>query len=250
MEKNGLWKKVLQAFLAFTLIMSAAGMETYAEEDGTDPEIIETEESSEAGNTDPALSSSDGNVILEEEQNVLPEEIVEDSDDSEPEEEIIEEEEDFSESNDASANETIPESSDLSQFVKDVEINGAQETPEGTLVVKKGQTYNVDLTFEETNDLQFSMDETLTYQLPDGFNPLDDEGTLDIAISYRDTDGNRVTETVKGNSYTINEDGSITLDWNHDDPNYEKLEDATDVTVNLHLSGTFDENAKVAGFWK
>lgn len=127
------------------------------------------------------------------------------------------------------------ESDDLRDFLTKVTVSGAQ-LQDGKYVVEQGKTYAVTLSFKETANLQFDNEETLTYQLPDGIVvPEQRIRTIYIAIVSAG-----VTYEIPATE-TVNTDGSITVVFDQDDPNYHKLASATNVGFRSLVYGYFTD---------
>ena len=137
---------------------------------------------------------------------------------------------------------------DLSNFTQSVSIGGATENSDGSLTVQSGVTYTVSLSFaekqgrEESDSKQFSED-SLTYQMPNGFRPMADHGTF--TISGTDSNG---SYTVEGNTYSVDENGKVTVNWNKTSDAWSRLQESGTVAFQLNFEGTFDENVTQLDF--
>ncbi|MGI6735906.1 MAG: Cna B-type domain-containing protein [Anaerovoracaceae bacterium] len=135
---------------------------------------------------------------------------------------------------------------DGDDFVKKVTYKSGEEVlqpnPDGSYTVELNKDYEVDLEFEESEGSQFPSDQ-LVYQLPTGINPAAVEGDLSIDFSVVDAGGTVTNKELKGNHYTIEADGKITVTWNTSDEAYSAFEDCGNVSFILQFSGFFDGNS-------
>ena len=129
---------------------------------------------------------------------------------------------------------------DLADFlVQDgVEVIGAEQKPDGTYVVKKGQPYNIQLSFKEIPEkLQLEIDpaKPLVYQLPTGIKAFDNAGSIQ---------GNGFTL-----DYTINDAGLVTFSWNvTNEELFNTTLQAQDTAITFHMSAVFDSNSESIQF--
>ncbi|MGN0708884.1 MAG: Cna B-type domain-containing protein, partial [Anaerovoracaceae bacterium] len=139
----------------------------------------------------------------------------------------------------------IQSSTRLEDFLQAITFDGVQQNADGTYSAVKGETYKVHMKFAETpNGLQFSDSETLTYKLPNGFKPVaKSDGKFTVNVSTGD--GNFA---VTGNTYSLDEEGNIRVDWNQNDPNFAQLTACGDTEFTLDFEGEFDENSKEIKF--
>ena len=123
----------------------------------------------------------------------------------------------------------------LGDFTTTAEIEDASQV-DGTYQIIGGRTYTVNISFKESNDLQFDDDSSLTYTVPNGFKADAGNYTLDIVCNQGRSD----EFTVYGNPYTVDENGNITFTWNTNDSNFQRLAGMNNAQFVLQLKGTFD----------
>ena len=107
-------------------------------------------------------------------------------------------------------------SSDLALFLKNVSSN---LTPNegGTYTVSSGQSFTLNLTFQEDESKQLDDTANLTYTIPSGVNLNRASGTFDVCVI--DETGSGI---VSGNTYSVS-DGILTVKLNQSDPNFSRL---------------------------
>ena len=133
------------------------------------------------------------------------------------------------------ATDNVEESSALANFLTNAVITGATQNADGAYQVVAGQKYTVALTFTEDSDYQFANRSSLTYQMPAGITvPELEEGPFPIKVRYRG-----VTYEVPA-SYTLTTDGLLTVEFDETDPNFGKLESATNVSFRFSYEAMFD----------
>ena len=137
---------------------------------------------------------------------------------------------------------------DLNKFLTDVTFTGVDVGTDGSLTVLPNQDYTAAFTFDEIvkgtdsnypGGLQFSTDR-LVYTLPAGLT-IDSNVEKDITVTIKE--GNSSFD-ITGNKYTVSSDGHLYLDWNKADPNYSKLEQCENVSLNLEFSAKFSSSVK------
>ena len=75
-------------------------------------------------------------------------------------------------------------STDLTNFLKNVIINGATQNADGSYTVEQGKEYGLTISCAETTQYQLKNDGTLTYTMPTGVEILTaQKGTLNVSIS-------------------------------------------------------------------
>ena len=128
--------------------------------------------------------------------------------------------------------------SDLKPFLTDIRLTYDNDSDvkleeDGkTYKVQKDKTYKVLLSFSEQKDLQFT--DVMTYAFPTGFNVKDGfQGKFDITV----TDGTN-TYVVEDNAYVVS-NNVLTVTFNKNDPEYEKLQAAANAKFSLTMSGEF-----------
>ena len=132
---------------------------------------------------------------------------------------------------------------DITSMVSGVTIEGATLNSEGQYVVKPGKDYIVKLIFAESPEKQFN-DEILTYKLPIGV--LIDEiqnYTFNTTVTK---DG--VDYVISGNTYSVASDGTLTINWNKQDPNYGKLLDSNNMQITVLVRSQFDSSVTSLNF--
>ena len=129
-------------------------------------------------------------------------------------------------------------SSDLTNFLTKVIIQGATQNSDGTYVVKQGTDYSLIANFAESTEYQFRNNADLTYQMPQGIAILSEQtGPLKINIVYR----GRTYEADA--SYRLTTDGQLTVRFDESDPDFSKLVSSTDVRFRFTYSAQFDGSA-------
>ena len=109
-------------------------------------------------------------------------------------------------------------SSDLTNFLTKVIIQGATQNSDGTYVVKQGTDYSLIANFAESTEYQFRNNADLTYQMPQGIAILSEQtGPLKVNIVYKGS-----TYEVDA-SYRLTTDGQLTVKFDENDPDYSKL---------------------------
>ncbi len=129
---------------------------------------------------------------------------------------------------------------DIGGSVTDVTISGATKTDSG-YTVKAGDPYSINIKFKETTDTQFSMDNSLTYQLPNGVKILEPQsgtGTLTV-------EGGTVQYT-----YTIDTNGRVTIQWptDHSGDAWKKATESQYMELELDVKGVFESNGQPIQF--
>ncbi len=129
---------------------------------------------------------------------------------------------------------------DLGNSVSEIAISGLTKTDSGYTVVA-GDPYSIHIKFEETNDIQFSMDNNLTYQLPQGFKILEAQsgtGTIsDEAGTFQYT-------------YTIDTSGKVTIIWpsDHSGAAWEEAVKSQYMELELDVKGVFESTGEPIQF--
>ncbi len=116
-------------------------------------------------------------------------------------------------------------------------LNGTTLTPgsDGTYTVEDGTKYEIDVTFAESEGNQFPTP-TFTYQLPSGITPVATSGSMDIVF---DTGSGSITYS--GNTYSIDSNGLVTVNWNTSDTEgYAAFLNSTNVSFTLIFTGVFN----------
>ena len=131
-------------------------------------------------------------------------------------------------------------SSNLSDFITNVNIV-APTNSEGQYVVEPGTRYSINLSFKETPSLQFN-NSSLTYTIPQGLNADGSSGEFTVIIKKGGVD-----YPVSGNTFSV-ENGVLTVNWNKNSPNYDKLTASGNVSINFSIEGVFSENANKIEF--
>ncbi|MBP3880157.1 MAG: hypothetical protein J6D46_07570 [Lachnospiraceae bacterium] len=127
------------------------------------------------------------------------------------------------------------ESTNLSDFLKNVVIAGAVQDSTGAYIVEKGVHYNLIATFTEDSAYQFKNDGTLTYQLPDGVEVLAEQsGTMNINVVYKGK-----TYQVEAD-YHLGTDGRLEIEFDQSDTDYHRLAASTNVSFRFIFDAVFD----------
>lgn len=129
----------------------------------------------------------------------------------------------------------IPSSSDLRDFITAVTID-APVNEDGEYMVTPGTGYKISFSLAEGAGLQFD-NTALTYSIPSGLNADGQEGTFSVTI---EKDGQ--SYVIAGNTYKIEND-TLTVTWNKNSGNYDKLTASGNVKFWLNFEGEFDETA-------
>ncbi len=126
---------------------------------------------------------------------------------------------------------------DLTELLTSVDLYGATVGEDGKLhVISNAAGYEIQLNFKEQYEKQFANGETLTYKLPAGIVSENANGTFSIKIK----DHTGAVKEIQGNSYTVASDGTVSINFNQDDPNYASLTASANVKFGLRLSVKFD----------
>lgn len=137
----------------------------------------------------------------------------------------------------AAENSNIATVADLTELLTSVDLYGATVGEDGKLhVISNAAGYEIQLNFKEQYEKQFANGETLTYKLPAGIVSENANGTFSIKIK----DHTGAVKEIQGNSYTVASDGTVSINFNQDDPNYASLTASANVKFGLRLSVKFD----------
>ena len=107
-------------------------------------------------------------------------------------------------------------------------------------VLENGKTYTIQMVFaEKENQLQFQDTGSLTYTLPKQIGgaaiQLSNEGGTLFDIILKDENGQ--SWTIYGNSMKVNSsNNTVTVTFNEEDPNYEKLTACGDTTFKFKVN--------------
>ena len=122
---------------------------------------------------------------------------------------------------------------DLKGYLINEKINGTT----GTVTVKKGQEYSVELFFKESEGNQFPKSGSLTYALPAGLIGVTNSGNIDIILTDPVTGK---TYTIENNQFTVSE-STITFNFNESDDDFiAHFDDFTNVDFHISFKGKFD----------
>ena len=229
-------RRFLAVLLTICMVFTTQSVTLWASEVPQEETILSDESVADEALVGGALS--DGEVLSSAEQTAKTEEILpaeqtaETEDKADLSEDLLEEE--YEEESLVGAS-----SQNLMDYITDVTIAGADVDPAtGDYTVMAGQEYEIILHFEETEALQFPVDNlTMTYQLPYGVSADNQSDFLDIVV----TDNHGQTFTVSNNAYSIDAGASlITYTWNNSDPNWSKLTQATNAEFGMKFKGKFD----------
>ena len=134
---------------------------------------------------------------------------------------------------------------DLSRFVNTVSI-GAPTDDAGNYIIEKDKWYTMTVNYKEIFTLdEFTQfhDQQMNYRLPDGlteFKDLTKEFNIDIQ-----QDGQ--TFILAGNRYQAYAD-HIDVEFNTNDPNYERFQNTNNVNFNMTFEARFDDTGNNVHF--
>ena len=131
---------------------------------------------------------------------------------------------------------------DLSYFTTRAEIYNAVSSTTNEWTVYENKDYSFQVWFEENADKQFDNLSQLTYNLPDGLNIQNVNGTIDIVITTAEG-----TYTIKDNPYSIS-DGVLTFSFNQSDPHIDELKNSSNVGINFSFYGSIDSSTTSLNF--
>lgn len=141
----------------------------------------------------------------------------------------------------------VPTNTDLKNFTNTVSIQGVTPESDGTYSLDKNKPYQFKISFKEKAQQgsdagkQFNMDQSMTYQLP--FKPTEaSNGTITFNVQ---ADG--VTYPVEV-PYECGEDGRVSVNWNSNADNFQKLYDANNAEFEMAFTGSFDGTQKSLDF--
>ncbi|RRC90919.1 hypothetical protein EII25_07425, partial [Erysipelotrichaceae bacterium OH741_COT-311] len=129
-------------------------------------------------------------------------------------------------------------STNLNQFIENVEVEGLLQDGEGNYVVVPYTEYAIDVAFKETETMQFDMDDTdkeFVYTLPSGLEGINSQQT-NFTINIIDQNG---PASISGNHFIL-ENGKIKVHFNINDPNYSRLKLLPNVAFVLSIKAKFD----------
>ena len=129
-------------------------------------------------------------------------------------------------------------STDLNKFIQNLTIKGLQTDENGNYKVRENETYEIMLNFKEGNTYQFDNAGTMTYQLPTGVTL--PETITDKPITIRIGSGSNSYDV--GAYFSVTENGEVSLRFDQNDPNYDKLTATTNVSVNLDMKVQISQN--------
>lgn len=131
--------------------------------------------------------------------------------------------------------ESLPQSNDLNQFVREVIIY-ANKDSYGNYIVENNKVYDLTITFEELQNLQFADKSKLFYKIPEGLKVKNTQSIL-FDIKIDDEYGRAV---ISENVYKIS-DGVIYINLNDNDTDFERLVKSTNVSFDIKLDSRFEE---------
>ena len=126
---------------------------------------------------------------------------------------------------------------DITSLLTGVSIteNGTPVASDATLI--KDKVYDIKLSFQETDSLQFVDDDAeMYYTLPSNITVPNDSGTFDMEFGS--------FGKVQGNTYSI-ENGVLKIHWNISDPNMGILRALDEAHFDVNIKVKFGENSKV-----
>ena len=126
------------------------------------------------------------------------------------------------------------ESSDLTNFLTNAAVSGATQQG-GAYVVEKDKPYGITLTFKEGRVWQFANHETLTYSMPEGmYIPENQTSPMMIAV----VSAGKTYEVAA--TLNVTTDGKITIKFDENDPNFNRLANANNVSLRAQFEASFD----------
>ena len=131
----------------------------------------------------------------------------------------------------------VQTSTELKTFLTNLIINPSTVDENGNLVVNPDTECTVKLNFNETSDLQFADRQTLTYQLPDGVTILSKQ---DKTIYINITSAGKTYKVPAALEVTT--DGQVSVTFDQSDPNFPKLEKASNVGLQVEISAMFNKS--------
>ena len=135
---------------------------------------------------------------------------------------------------------TAEDSTSLRNFLTnpntDVQVNAP--VVDGHYQVVSGEEYKISLKFHEDGaTYAFDNGHTMTYQIPDGIRIIEPmTGEITTHITERG-----ITYDVVGD-YTLSPDGTFSIRFRQDDPNYHKLESATNASFRYEFQAEFEDD--------
>ena len=134
---------------------------------------------------------------------------------------------------------------DLNYFLENVTIAGLVLNEDQTYTAVEGQRYSIDMRFSEGADYQFNDRGTLTYQMPAGVKILDGGiSNNELIITVHTHEGDKEVTA----HYSISPSGALSVTFDTTDPEFEYLENATDVTFHIYYFAEFESNATFKKF--
>ena len=127
------------------------------------------------------------------------------------------------------------ESADLADFLRKA-ATSLTPNEDGTYTVTPGQSFTLNLSFQESEGKQMADTSPLTYTIPSGLTLDGASGTFDVTI--RDENG---TGTVSGNTYSVS-GNVLTVNLNQSDSAFSRLQAAGDVGFSLQFNAKLDGN--------
>ncbi len=137
---------------------------------------------------------------------------------------------------------SIPTSTDLSQFLVTVACD-APTDENGNYVIDPNATYGLALSFAENQSLQFDDTNIMAYQLPAGLM-VPNSGPTSFGIEIADNLGQAV---VLGNTFQV-ANGVLTVRFNQDDPNFNRLTAVANANFSIDFAVAFDGSAGSIAF--
>ena len=132
---------------------------------------------------------------------------------------------------------SVNESSDLTEFLADVEINATQDE-NGNYVIRPNGEYAIKLKFAETSTLQLANNSVLNYSIPTDFS-LEDVANTTFDINIIDSSGSTV---LQNNVFRVI-DNVLYVEFNKSDADtFARLAAMANVSFVVGLKGKFSEN--------
>lgn len=128
-------------------------------------------------------------------------------------------------------------STNLADFLTEVMISAPQDE-EGNYIINPNSTYEMTLSFNENEGVQFDDEALLTYSFPEGVT-INDVGSTPFSITVKDEKG---TAVVNGNTFEV-VNGQLRVRFNQDDPNFDRLKVMPNVKFSIAISSSFHQTA-------
>ncbi len=129
------------------------------------------------------------------------------------------------------------ESTNLADFLTDVEIDAPIDPDTGNYIMYPEAEYNVKFTFSEKEGLQFDNEAELIYDIPSTMT-VANMSPVSFPITVASDNG---TVTVEGNTFEV-VNGKLIIKFNKNDTHFADLVATSNVEFDINLGAVFDEN--------